>query len=63
KLICPNSQECLSPNIHTIEPLLLPLNGGTLVTIKGKNFDLCNLSIRLADVPCHLVQEESSNNR
>ncbi|CAF2092165.1 unnamed protein product [Rotaria magnacalcarata] len=63
KLICPNSQECLSPNIHTIEPLLLPLNGGTLVTIKGKNFDLFNLSIRLADVPCHLVQEESSNNR
>ncbi|CAF3358682.1 unnamed protein product [Rotaria sp. Silwood1] len=63
KLICPNSQECLSPIIETIEPLLLPMNGGTLVTIKGNHFDLFNLSIYLADVPCYLIEEESSNNK
>ncbi|CAF2891968.1 unnamed protein product [Rotaria sp. Silwood2] len=63
KLICPNSQECLSPIIETIEPLLLPMNGGTLVTIKGNHFDLFNLSIYLADIPCHLIEEESSNNK
>ncbi|CAF3086708.1 unnamed protein product [Rotaria sp. Silwood2] len=63
KLICPNSQECLSPIIETIEPLLLPMNGGTLVTIKGNHFDLFNLSIYLADIPCHLIEEESSNTK
>jgi hypothetical protein len=57
------NQECLSPIIETIEPLLLPINGGTLVTIKGKHFDLLNLSIHLVDVPCHLIEEECSNNK
>jgi len=63
QLICPNNQECLSPIIQIIEPLLLPINGGTLVTIQGKHFDLVNLSIYLADIPCHLIEEESSNNK
>lgn len=62
-LTCPNHQECLTPIIQTIEPLLLPVNGGTLVTIKGKHFDLFNLSIQLADVSCRLIEEESSNNK
>jgi hypothetical protein len=60
---CPNNQECLIPIIQTIEPVLLPIHGGTLMTIKGKHFDLFNLSIQLADVPCQLIEEESSNNK
>jgi hypothetical protein len=60
---CLNNSECLTPIIQTIEPLLLPINGGTLVTIKGKHFDLFNLSIHLADIPCQLIQEESSDNK
>ena len=63
QLICSNNRECLSPIIQTIEPLLLPINGGTLVTIKGEHFNLFNLSIYLADVPCQLIEEESSNNK
>ncbi len=63
QLTCLNNQECLTPIIDTIEPLLLPINGGTLMTIKGKYFDLFNLSIYLADIPCHLIEEESSNNK
>ncbi|CAF0806289.1 unnamed protein product [Adineta steineri] len=63
QLNCPQSQECLLPIIQDIEPLLLPMNGGTLVTIKGKNFDLFNISISLIDVPCLLIEEESSNNK
>ncbi|CAF0888901.1 unnamed protein product [Rotaria sordida] len=60
---CLKNQECLLPVIQTIEPLILPMNGGTLVTIKGKNFDLFGLSIHIADVPCQLIEEESSNNK
>ena len=60
---CLNNQECLSPIIQTIEPLILPINGGTLVTIKGKYFDLFDLSIYIADIPCQLIEEESSNNK
>ncbi len=60
---CINNHECLSPVIETVEPLLLPINGGTLVTIKGKHFDLFNLSIHLVDVPCRLIEEDSSNNK
>ncbi|CAF2855683.1 unnamed protein product [Rotaria sp. Silwood2] len=60
---CLNNQECLLPVILTIEPLVLPMNGGTLVTIKGKNFDLFGLSIQIADIPCQLIEEESSNNK
>ena len=62
-LTCPNSRKCLLPMIHRIEPLLLPMKGGTLMTIKGKHFDLFNLSIYLADIPCHLLTEESSRDR
>ncbi|CAF3426598.1 unnamed protein product [Rotaria sp. Silwood1] len=60
---CSNNQECLLPVIQTIEPLILPMNGGTLVTIKGKNFDLFGLSIQIANIPCQLIEEESSNNK
>ena len=63
QLTCLNNQECLSPVIESIEPLLLPVHGGSLVTIKGKYFDLFNLSISLADIPCELIEEESSNNK
>jgi hypothetical protein len=63
QLICPHSEECLLPFIQEIEPLVLPMNGGTLVTIKGQNFDLFNLSVHLVDVPCHLIDEDSSTNK
>jgi len=60
---CSNKQECLLPIIQKIEPLILPINGGTLVTIKGKYFNLFHLSIDIADIPCQLIEEESSNNK
>lgn len=63
RLVCPHSQECLVPVVDDVEPLLLPMNGGTLVTIKGKNFDLFNLTIQLVDVPCALIEEESSTDK
>lgn len=62
-LTCLNQQECLTPIIESIEPLILPMNGGSLVTIKGKYFDLFNLSILLADIPCHVIDGESSNTK
>lgn len=58
---CSMNQECLLPIIQTVDPLVLPMNGGTLVTIKGKHFDLYELSIHVADVPCQLIEEESSH--
>ncbi|CAF3432092.1 unnamed protein product [Rotaria socialis] len=60
---CSTNSECLMPIIHTIEPLILPMNGGTLVTMKGKYFDLFGLSIQIADVPCQLIEQESSTNK
>lgn len=63
QLICPHNEECLLPVIQEIEPLILPMNGGTLVTIKGQHFDLFNLSIHLVDIPCQLIEEESSNTK
>jgi hypothetical protein len=61
--ICSNNQKCLLPSIENIDPLILPMNGGTLVTIKGKHFNLFNLSIYIADVPCQLIDDESSSNK
>ena len=63
QLTCTNNQQCLTPMIDNIEPLLLPINGGSLVTIKGKHFDLFNLSIHLVDIPCQILEEESSENK
>lgn len=60
---CLNNQECLTPIIEKIQPLILPTNGGTIVTIKGKNFDLFQLSIYIGNVPCQLIEDESSNNK
>jgi hypothetical protein len=60
---CLDNPECLSPIIQKIEPLILPINGGTLVTIKGKHFDLFQLTIQIADIPCQLIDEESSSNK
>jgi len=60
---CSNNQECLLPIIQKIEPFILPMNGGTLVTIKGKHFNLVHLSINIADIPCQLIEEESSHNK
>ena len=44
---CANNRECLLPMIEIIEPLVLPTNGGTLVTIKGKHFDLFDVSDKI----------------
>ena len=63
KMICSQQQECLTPTIQTIEPLILPISGGTIITIKGKHFNLFNLSIIVADVPCQLIEGESSNEK
>jgi hypothetical protein len=60
---CLNNHECLSPIIQKIDPLFLPINGGTLVTIKGKHFDLYQLTITIAGIPCQLIDEESSSNK
>ncbi len=60
---CLDNPECLPPIIQKIEPLILPINGGTLVTIKGKHFDLFQLAIQIADIPCQLIDEESSSNK
>jgi hypothetical protein len=60
---CLDNQKCLVPIIQMIEPLILPTHGGTLVTIKGKYFDLFDLSISIADVPCQIIEEESSREK
>ncbi len=60
---CLNNHQCLSPIIEKIDPLILPINGGTLVTIKGKYFDLFQLTIKIADIPCQLIEEESTSNK
>ncbi|UJR23498.1 hypothetical protein I4U23_026496 [Adineta vaga] len=60
---CPLNHECSTPIIQTIEPLFLPINGGTIVTIQGRYFDLFNLSIEIADVSCEVIPEESSNEK
>ena len=63
EIACAHRRECLLPIIDAVEPLLLPINGGTTVVIHGKNFDLFNLTISLAEVPCLLIEEESSTDR
>lgn len=54
---------CLTPLIEKIEPLILPVHGGTLVTIMGRHFDRSKLTVHLANVPCQVVEEESSENK
>ena len=60
---CTNHRQCFTAVIQTIEPVLLPISGGTLVTIHGKYFDLAGLSIDISGVPCQLIDEESSNEK
>lgn len=60
---CAVNQECQLPVIRSIEPLAMPLNGGTLVTIHGKHFDLFDLSVHIAGIPCQLIEEESSREK
>ena len=60
---CTNHRQCFTAVIQTIEPMLLPISGGTLVTIHGKYFDVTGLSIDIAGVPCQLIDEESSNEK
>ncbi|CAF1004854.1 unnamed protein product [Adineta steineri] len=62
-LKCVNKRECLLPIIQSVEPMILPLNGGTIVTIKGEHFDLSDLSIAIADILCQVIEEESSHNQ
>ena len=58
---CTRNERCRMGKIRTVEPTLLPISGGTLVTIQGKDFDLEHLSIDIAGVPCLLIEEESSS--
>ena len=60
---CSVNRQCLLPIIQTVEPLILPMNGGTLVTITGKNFDQVELSIHIADILCQLIEEECSHDK
>ena len=60
---CANKQQCVQPLIQSIDPAILPVNGGSLVTIQGNHLDLVNVSIQLAGVPCQFNAEESTNEK
>lgn len=60
---CLNHRRCSSPIVEKIDPLILPLHGGTLVTITGKHFDVVQSTVQLANIPCRIVEEESTENR
>jgi len=60
---CLDNHQCSLPIIEQIEPRILPLAGGSLVTIQGKYFDLFQTSIHVADVPCLIIEEESSDTK
>ncbi|CAF1468637.1 unnamed protein product, partial [Adineta ricciae] len=60
---CASNQHCSIPRIQTIEPLFLPMKGGTLVGIQGEYFDLFNVSVRIAGIACQMIPEESSSKK
>ena len=60
---CSDHHRCSSPIVEKIDPLILPMHGGTLVTIIGKHFDVSQSTIHLANIPCRIVEEESTENR
>ncbi|XP_074537799.1 plexin-D1 [Halichoeres trimaculatus] len=55
----PINEQCPAPDIHMISPLRGPVEGGTLLTIQGKNLgrraDAVKVSI--GDVPCTILPE------
>ena len=60
---CPNQQRCVQSTIQSVDPVILPVNGGSLVVIQGTHFDLSDVSIHLAEVPCQFIAEDSSNEK
>ncbi|XP_076061241.1 plexin-B-like [Oratosquilla oratoria] len=54
----PVHTECPKPRIDVIQPLVGPLEGGTLVTIEGSNLGLRKEdvlgNVYIGDVPCHV---------
>jgi hypothetical protein len=57
---CLNTEQCMMPTITRVEPTLLPIHGGSLVTLHGAYFELANISITLANIPCRLIVNQSA---
>ncbi|KAM6925355.1 plexin-D1 [Xenentodon cancila] len=55
----PNKDQCPAPEIHKISPLRGPVEGGTLLTVQGKNLGQRAEAVRvfIGDVPCDLLPE------
>ncbi|XP_061591845.1 plexin-D1 [Cololabis saira] len=54
-----NKDQCPAPEIHKISPLRGPVEGGTLLTVQGKNLGRRADAVRvfIGDVPCDLLPE------
>uniref|UniRef100_A0A3B3DBY2 Plexin D1 n=1 Tax=Oryzias melastigma TaxID=30732 RepID=A0A3B3DBY2_ORYME len=55
----PNEDQCPAPEIHRISPLRGPVDGGTLLTVQGKNLGRRaeRVKVSIGDVPCYLLPE------
>uniref|UniRef100_A0A1A7YEL5 Plexin D1 n=1 Tax=Iconisemion striatum TaxID=60296 RepID=A0A1A7YEL5_9TELE len=58
----PNTDPCPAPEIHKISPLRGPIEGGTLLTVQGRNLGQrpAGVKIFIGDVPCDLLPEHYS---
>ncbi|XP_014888891.1 plexin-D1 isoform X1 [Poecilia latipinna] len=55
----PDRNVCPAPEIHKISPLRGPVEGGTLLTVQGRNLGRrpAGVNIFIGDVPCDLLPE------
>uniref|UniRef100_A0A3P9JHF6 Plexin D1 n=1 Tax=Oryzias latipes TaxID=8090 RepID=A0A3P9JHF6_ORYLA len=55
----PNEDQCPAPEIHRISPLRGPVDGGTLLTVQGRNLGRKaeGVKVSIGDVPCYLLPE------
>uniref|UniRef100_M4AS82 Plexin D1 n=1 Tax=Xiphophorus maculatus TaxID=8083 RepID=M4AS82_XIPMA len=55
----PDRDVCPAPEIHKISPLRGPVEGGTLLTVQGRNLGRrpAGVNIFIGDVPCDLLPE------
>ncbi|KAM9350526.1 plexin-D1 [Symphorus nematophorus] len=55
----PITDQCPTPEIHKISPLSGPVDGGTLLTVQGRNLGsrAAAVKVSIGDVPCTLLPE------
>ncbi|KAG7472234.1 hypothetical protein MATL_G00106780 [Megalops atlanticus] len=56
----PHGSQCPNPEVLKISPLSGPLEGGTLLTIQGRNLGrrASNVTVAIGGVPCRLLEDQ-----